>query len=583
MKRWYGLIAFAIALAMLGVMACGGDDEDEDEDEDETPVPLPTAPPAVVQPPAVAAPTAAPVAAVAPVPTVGPAPVAMTEKPGGTLRWFMNATIPNLDSVRSTAYTTWVNTSQIYDPLFGWNLKKETKPQLVDTWTIDSDAKNYTFTLRDGPTFHDGSPVTAQDAAAAIKRWLSSVGGGRVFKIAGGVDAQAVDSKTFALQVGTETGDPFGLWVVYWGRGHTQVYPQKAVEGLGEEEIITDMTGSGPRKFISWHPGDRVLLQKYDGYVGRSEPHSANTGDRTSLLDFVEIFEIPDPAARMAALQTRQADFADFMPGDYYGTALRSEGLEVDIITEFQRSMIATNKTQAPLGGPGSAKVLLAIQLAVDQERWATAMHGDKSLWRLCAAQYHCDGPFASDAGDDTYRAYDLDEAKRLWNEGIAEAGFTGKMVILANLDRPEHIAGSLLLREMMDAFGADIEYASADWATTISRKIQNLNNPPEEGGWHFYMTSDSMWDPVQDDSVGTTWNGGYPNPQVHQMVKNFARSKTQAEAKAIVDEIQRIYYEDQPGNINLAYFNALVFRQDYVKGHVPHEQINIDAVWLAK
>ena len=99
MKRWYGLIAFAIALAMLGVMAC--DDEDEDEDEDETPVPLPTAPPAVVQPPAVAAPTAAPVAAVAPVPTVAPAPAALMEKPGGTLRWFMNATIPNLDSVRS--------------------------------------------------------------------------------------------------------------------------------------------------------------------------------------------------------------------------------------------------------------------------------------------------------------------------------------------------------------------------------------------------------------------------------------------------------------------------------------------------
>ena len=44
-----------------------------------------------------------------------------------------------------------------------------------------------------------------------------------------------------------------------------------------------------------------------------------------------------------------------------------------------------------------------------------------------------------------------------------------------------------------------------------------------------------------------------------------------------------RIYYEDQPGNINLAYWNALVFRQDYVKGHVPHEQIDIDAVWLAK
>ena len=572
MKRWYGLIAFAIALAMLGVMACGGDD-------DETLTPFPTIPRQVPQPAAISA-TVAPVPTVAPSPTPAPAATAEpTVREGGTLRWFVEATIPNLDAVRTTATVSWYVTSQMYDGLFGWDLNKETQPQMVGTWTVDADAKNYTFTLRDGLTFHDGAPVTAADAVTSLSRWLTGVGGGRMYKIAGGVDAQVVDSNTFALQVGTETGDPFGLWVVYWGRGAIQIVPKRVLEGLGEEEIMPENIGSGPKKFVSWDPGNMVLLAKYEDYVGRSEPNSADTGNRTSHLDFVQLFEVPDHTSRMAALQTRQADYATNMPDDFYKTILNSDGLAIDIVPEYQRNMIATNKTQVPLNNTNALKALLA---GVELERWMTAMHGPRELWTLCAAQYHCDGPFASTAGEEAYFEFDLEKGKRLWTQAMQETGFTGKMVLLTTPDYPAHYAGALLLKEMLEAYGADVDFVVSDWATVISRKIQNLNNPPEEGGWHFYITSDSMWDPVQDDSVGTTWNGGYPNPQVHQMVKDFAASKSQAEAKAIVDEIQRIYYEDQPGNINIGWYSSLHTRQDYVKGSRTHPRVNIDNVWLA-
>jgi peptide/nickel transport system substrate-binding protein len=88
-----------------------------------------------------------------------------------TLRVVPQADLKNIDPVWTTAAITANHAYMVYDTLFALDSKLEPQPQMVGDYEISDDGLTYTFTLRDGLVFHDGSPVEAKDAVASIKRW----------------------------------------------------------------------------------------------------------------------------------------------------------------------------------------------------------------------------------------------------------------------------------------------------------------------------------------------------------------------------------------------------------------------------
>src|SRR5262249_20026105 len=86
-----------------------------------------------------------------------------------TLKFVPEADLRSLDPIWTTAYITRNYGYMVYDTLFAVNDKFEPKPQMVDTWTLSDDKLTYTFTLRDGLKWHDGSPVRSADCIASIE------------------------------------------------------------------------------------------------------------------------------------------------------------------------------------------------------------------------------------------------------------------------------------------------------------------------------------------------------------------------------------------------------------------------------
>ena len=82
-----------------------------------------------------------------------------------------HADLKVLDPVWTTAFVTRHHGYMIYDTLFGLTQKGEIKPQLVDTYTASPDNLHYSFTLREGLKFSDGTTLTTKDVIASIKRW----------------------------------------------------------------------------------------------------------------------------------------------------------------------------------------------------------------------------------------------------------------------------------------------------------------------------------------------------------------------------------------------------------------------------
>ena len=93
----------------------------------------------------------------------------------------------------------------IYDTLFALDGNLEVKPQMVDKWTSRADHLTWTFTLRDGLEFHDGTPVTSEDVMPSLKRWAARMPYGQLLwtKVA---EVKALDPKTFQIQLKAPTG-----------------------------------------------------------------------------------------------------------------------------------------------------------------------------------------------------------------------------------------------------------------------------------------------------------------------------------------------------------------------------------------
>ena len=84
------------------------------------------------------------------------------------LRVIPHADLKNLDPIWTTAYISRNHGYLIYDTLFAMDSDFNVQPQMVDTYTKSDDGMNWSFTLRDGLTWHNGDPVTAADCDAAL-------------------------------------------------------------------------------------------------------------------------------------------------------------------------------------------------------------------------------------------------------------------------------------------------------------------------------------------------------------------------------------------------------------------------------
>ncbi|MDA0962678.1 MAG: ABC transporter substrate-binding protein, partial [Proteobacteria bacterium] len=120
------------------------------------------------------------------------------------LRAVPHAPLDILDPTWTTAYITRSHGYLVYDTLFGMDETLEPQPQMVETWEVSDDGLAWTFTLRPGQSWHDGTPVTAADCVASLKRWGAVDGTGQAL-FSQITTIGAVDDDTFTIVL----NDPF--------------------------------------------------------------------------------------------------------------------------------------------------------------------------------------------------------------------------------------------------------------------------------------------------------------------------------------------------------------------------------------
>lgn len=168
------------------------------------------------------------------------------------------------------------------------------EPALAASWTFDAAEPSYTFTLRDGLTFSDGTPLTAEDAAFSATEWAAGKKLGLFFSDI--KDATALDERTVKISLGR----PSTFLLDFLASGIAPVIP-KGYGGRTREQFYQSPVGAGPFVIESYSPGVQTVLTRNPKYHDKKAP----------ALDKVTYRVVSDTSQQLAQFTRGEADIIE--------------------------------------------------------------------------------------------------------------------------------------------------------------------------------------------------------------------------------------------------------------------------------
>lgn len=492
----------------------------------------------------------------------------------GTLRFIPQSNLTSLDPIWTTATVTNNHGYYVYDTLYSAGADMRPRPQMAAGHTVSDDGRVWHIRLRDGLTFHDGTPVRGIDCAASIQRWCKRDAFGQL------LDAVvekwgASDDRTMEIRLTR----PFPLLLDALAKPDASV-PFIMPERLARTDpmkAISEVVGSGPYRFLpdEYVSGARVAYAKFAAYVPRPEAPEWATGAKIAYMPRVEWNVIPDPSTAAAAMLRGEADWWERPFNDLLPSLLRNAGIGSMIADPSGRtSIMRFNCLHPPFD---NVRIRQAVRLAVNQEDYMRAAVGDDpALWRFCQSLFPCGTPYATEADGKRLMPGDRAAAKRL----LQEAGYAGQKVVVINpTDFP--LIGPLgqVTADLLKAIGMNVDLQESDWGTVVQRRASR--EPVEKGGWSIFHTTGSAsgWinpavaQPVRGQGP-KGWFGWWNGPKLEAMVDEWLAAPDEASQARLAQAIGAMALDEAPSVPLGQFFIKTVFSKrltGFLQGPCPY------------
>jgi peptide/nickel transport system substrate-binding protein len=463
---------------------------------------------------------------------------------GKTITAVMHSDLRIIDPLFTTAYITRDHGYMVYDTLLATDSNFKVQPQMAD-WKVSDDKLVYTFTLRDGLKWHDGTPVTAEDCVASLKRWGRKDNMGQKL-MDFTASLEAADAKTIVLKL----KEPYGLVLESIGKPSSYVpfmMPKRLAE-TPDGQQMTEQIGSGPFKFVKaeFQPGVKAVYEKNGDYVPRKEPASWTSGSKLVKVDRVEWITMADAQTAINALQSGDIDFMENPSFDMIPVLEANQDLKVENLNKFGFQTLGRMNFLLPPFD--NVKVRRAALLALNQKDVLDALVGNSKYYQLCGAFFVCGTPLATEAGAGALtKKGNMEEAKK----ELAASGYDGTpIVIMAPGDVVSLKAQPIVAAQLLRQAGFKVDVQATDWQTVVSRRASQ--KPVSEGGWNMFFTNwvaADVMNPVVNFSIGGRgknggWFGWAEDAKIEQLKDKFARSSSLDEQKKLAADIQQEAYD---------------------------------------
>ena len=465
------------------------------------------------------------------------------------LKFIPQSDLSVLDPIWSQAYVVRNHAMMVFDTLYGLDGTYRPQPQMAAGHRVEDDGKTWLISLRDGLIWHDGEKVLARDCVPSIRRWGARDSFGQsLMAVTDALDSP--DDRTIRFRLKR----PFPLLPAALGKAGSNVCVMMPEHLANTDPFkqVTDMTGSGPFRFIAKDhvAGSLVAYERNQAYVPRpGGMASFIAGPKIVHVDRVEWHVLPDPTSAAAAMQAGEHDWWESPTFDLLPMLRKNPGLTIPPPTPLGfMAGLRFNHLQPPFNNPALRRALLGA--VVQQDYMITAATDDQKNWRKAVGIFCPQSPMASDADMQLLTGpRDLAAVKR----AVAASGYQGeKAVVPVPADFPSLRALADVGVDMMQRAGINIEPHYTDWGSMLQSLAKT--GPVEQGGWSAFFTYWSGLD--QFDPAVHVWirgNGraaarGWPtSPRLEELRNAWLAADGITEQKRLAADIQRQAFVDVP------------------------------------
>ena len=473
---------------------------------------------------------------------------------GGDLVFARTADNVSLDqTVVGDNESIWTN-QQIFETLYTVSEDgKELKPWLATKYERGNDNQTFTFHLREGVKFSDGSPMTAKDVAFSINRARKS-GKGLTYIDAPIKSVTATDPATVVVK----TKYPWSPLVADISLFVNGVIPDN-FGGKSEKEFFKNPIGTGPFKLAEWRKGDTLKLVRNDNYWQKGKPY----------LDSVTFKNVSDDNQRVLQVKGGQAQIIRFPPFSALKSLEATPNVQAKAFPSTRVDYILMNQKVKPYD---DVHVRRAISLATDREAMTKAVlfgNGKPADSYLAPTE-----PFYK--ADAAAYAHDLAKAKEEMSQSSVPNGFNTEFLTNSGDKVAE------LLQQQLGQIGIKMKIRTVD--------TNQLFGTQQKGDYE--MTDEYWTEDIPDPDERTGWFLGeeasndyftyHKNPQLKALVNKSEQIFDPDQRGALYDQIQTKHAEGMP-QVPLYYSPYQYAWSDKVKDFFvsPLGNYHLEDAWL--
>ncbi len=454
------------------------------------------------------------------------------------LRIVQGADVDTLDPAVSRSTPSQLVFNNIFSTLVRWKDTKlsEIVPDLAESWTRSDDGLKWTFKLRQGVKFHDGTPFDGEAVKFNIERILDPALGSPNRSLFSGISKVTIVDP---LTVEIETKQPSPTLLETLADEYSSMNSPTAVKENGRA-YSRKPVGTGPYVLSEWIPGQSLTLARNADYYGT--PGKAET---------MTFRPVPEASARLIELQTGNADIALNIAPESAGELKESGSATLVQAPSSFQIFFELNTTKPPFNDP---RVRLAINQSIDRQAIIEKILGGYGKVP--------EGVFPEGVQGRAQQApysYDPENAKRIL-AAVFPGGFKEKVIIWTCAGRymkDKEVAETV--QSYLNAIGLETEFKVWEWAT-----YQKTLYRAENGGTGKGTNAANMW-LLGTGITNADWRlhrkfystdasnlTGYSNPRVDELMDAAATEMDYDKRIKAYGEVQSIVWHEAPNALSL-------------------------------